>query len=110
LLKTVTTELGEQDDTADTCTDSKGNPEPYAALRDTENVPWDEDVDAYVAREVLPYAPEAWLDHSKTKEGAEIPFTRHFYQYVPPRPLEEIDRDLEAVMDDLRAMLVEVER
>ena len=110
LLKTVTTELGEQDDSADTCTDTKGNPEPDASLRDTENVPWDEDVDAYVAREVLPYAPDAWIDHSKTKEGAEIPFTRHFYQYIPPRPLEEIDRDLDAVMDQLRAMLVEVER
>lgn len=110
LLKTVTTELGEQDDTADTCTDAKGNPEADASLRDTENVPWGEDVDAYVAREVLPYAPDAWVDHSKTKEGAEIPFTRHFYRYVPPRPLEEIDRDLDAVMDQLRAMLAEVER
>ena len=110
LLKAVTTELGEQDDTADTCTDAKGNPEADASLRDTENVPWGEDVDAYVAREVLPYAPDAWVDHSKTKEGAEIPFTRHFYRYVPPRPLEEIDRDLDAVMDQLRAMLAEVER
>jgi type I restriction enzyme M protein len=110
LIKTVTSELGEQDDTADTCSDAKGNPEPDAALRDTENVPWDEDVDAYVAREVLPYAPDAWVDHFKTKEGAEIPFTRHFYQYVPPRPLEEIDRDLDLVMDELRAMLVEVEQ
>ncbi|WP_235491457.1 class I SAM-dependent DNA methyltransferase [Frigoribacterium sp. Leaf186] len=110
LLKTVTTELGEQDGTADTCADSKGNPEPDASLRDTENVPWDEDVDSYVAREVLPYGPDAWVDKSKTKEGAEIPFTRHFYQYVTPRPLEEIDRDLDTVMDQLRAMLAEVER
>ena len=110
LLKAVTTELGEQDDTADTCTDSKGKPEPNASLRDTENVPWDESIDDYVQREVLPYAPDAWIDHSKTKEGAEIPFTRHFYQYAPPRALEEIDRDLETVMDELRAMLVEVER
>lgn len=110
LLKTVTAELGEQDDTADTCTDAKGNPEPDASLRDTENVPWGEDVDTYIAREVLPYAPDAWVDHAKTKDGAEIPFTRHFYQYTPPRSLEEIDRDLEAVMDQLRAMLVEVER
>jgi len=110
LLKTVTMELGEQDDTADICRDAKGNPEPDTSLRDTENVPWDEDIDEYVAREVLPYAPEAWVDHTKTKEGAEIPFTRHFYQYVPPRPLEEIDRDLERVMEELRAMLSEVER
>lgn len=110
LLKAVTTELGEQDDTADVCLDAKGNPEPDASLRDTENVPWDEDIDEYVQREVLPYAPDAWIDPAKTREGAEIPFTRHFYQYVPPRPLNDIDRDLEAVMDELRAMLVEVER
>lgn len=110
LLKALTLALGEQDDSADPCTDPRGNPEPDASLRDTENVPWDEDVDAYVAREVLPYMPDAWIDHGKTKEGAEIPFTRHFYRYVPPRPLEEIDRDLEAVMGQLREMLVEVER
>ena len=110
LLKTVTMELGEQDDTADICRDTKGNPEPDTSLRDTENVPWDEEIDDYVAREVLPYAPDAWVDHTKTKDGAEIPFTRHFYQYRPPRPLEEIDRDLERVMDELRAMLAEVER
>lgn len=110
LLKALTTALGEQDDTAEPCLDSKGNPEPDASLRDTENVPWSEDVDGYFAREVLPYAPDAWIDHAKTKVGADIPFTRHFYQYVPPRPLEEIDRDLDAVMGQLRAMLVEVER
>jgi type I restriction enzyme M protein len=110
LFKTVTVELGEQYDTADVSTDAKGNPEPDASLRDTENIPWDEDIDTYLAREVLPYAPAAWVDHSKTKEGAEIPFTRHFYRYVPPRPLEEIDSDLDAVMDQLRVMLVEVEK
>src|SRR5690606_37658365 len=110
LLKAVTTELGQQDDTADTCTDAKGNPEPDASLRDTENVPWYEDVDASVAREVLPYAPAAWVDHAETNEGAGIPFTRHFYQYIPPRRLEDIDRDLDEVMNQLRAMLVEVER
>ncbi|MEJ1091527.1 class I SAM-dependent DNA methyltransferase [Microbacterium istanbulense] len=110
LLKAVTTELAEQDETADVCLDAKGKVEPDASLRDTENVPWDEDVDDYVRREVLPYAPDAWIDSAKTKEGAEIPFTRHFYQYVPPRPLEQIDRDLDAVMGELRAMLFEVER
>jgi type I restriction enzyme M protein len=110
MLKTVTTELGDQDDTADTCTDSKGKPEPDASLRDTENVPWNEGIDDYVQREVLPYVSDAWVDHSKTKEGAEILFTRYFYRYAPPRALEDIDRDLETVMDQLRAMLVEVER
>ncbi len=110
VLKAVSAALGMQDDDADLCTDAKGNPEPDTSLRDTENVPWDQDIDYYLAREVLPYAPDAWIDHSKTKEGAEIPFTRHFYKYIPPRPLEEIDRDLEAVMNDLRAMLTQVEQ
>ncbi|MBB1512355.1 SAM-dependent DNA methyltransferase [Tessaracoccus sp. MC1627] len=110
ILKAVTVALGEQDDAAGVCTDAAGDPEPDTSLRDTENVPWDQDVNEYLYREVLPYAPDAWIDHAKTKEGAEIPFTRHFYTYVPPRPLEEIDRELEAVMNDLRAMLTEVER
>ncbi|MBB1516739.1 SAM-dependent DNA methyltransferase [Tessaracoccus sp. MC1679] len=110
LLKAVTAALGVQDDAADVCTDASGNPEPDTSLRDTENVPWDQDVNEYLQREVLPYAPDAWIDHAKTKEGAEIPFTRHFYKYIPPRSLEEIDRDLEAVMNDLRAMLTEVEK
>ncbi len=110
ILKAVTAALGEQDEDADLCIDAKGNPEPDTSLRDTENVPWDQDVDDYLAREVLPYAADAWIDHSKTKEGAEIPFTRHFYKYIPPRPLEDIDRDLEAVMNDLRAMLTQVEQ
>jgi type I restriction enzyme M protein len=110
LLKAVTSELGEQDDTAEPALDAKGKPEPDGSLRDSENVPWDEDIDAYVEREVRPYAPDAWVDHAKTKEGAEIPFTRHFYTYVPPRPLEEIDKDLEAVMAELRVMLAEVEK
>lgn len=110
VLKAVTAVLGEQDDTADVCRDAKGDPEPDPSLRDTENVPWDEDVNAYVAREVLPYATDAWVDHAKTKEGAEIPFTRHFYKYVPPRPLDDIDRDLERVLTELRTMLAQVEQ
>ncbi|MFC5123707.1 hypothetical protein ACFPRL_09950 [Pseudoclavibacter helvolus] len=52
-----------------------------------------------------PFAPNAWIDESKTKEGCEIPFTRHFYQYVPPRSLEEIDRDLDEVLGRIRARL-----
>ncbi len=110
LLKTVTLTLGEQDDTAEICRDAKGNIEADASLRDTENVPWGESIHEYLEHEVLPYAPDAWIDETKTKEGAEIPFTRHFYKYVPPRPLEEIDADLERVMAELRAMLTEVEQ
>ncbi len=68
----------------------KGKPVPDAALRDTENVPLQEDIDAYFAREVLPYAPDAWIDKSKTKIGYEIPMTRYFYEYQAPEPIETI--------------------
>ena len=57
----------------------KGKPQPDSSLRDTENVPLSEDVEAYFKREVLPHAPDAWIDHEKTKVGYEIPFNRHFY-------------------------------
>ncbi|MGH3493336.1 MAG: type I restriction-modification system subunit M [Sciscionella sp.] len=71
--------------------DKKGDPLPDPDLRDNENVPLGEDIEDYVAREVLPHVPDAWVDHDKTKIGYEIPFTRHFYKYIPPRPLAEID-------------------
>lgn len=86
----------------------KGRPLPDPALRDTENVPLKEDVQAYFAREVLPYAPDAWIDRDKTKVGYEIPFNRHFYKYVPPRPLEEIDADLKALSAEIMELLKEV--
>ena len=68
----------------------KGKPVADAALRDTENVPLTEDIDAYFAREVLPYAPDAWIDRTKTKVGYEIPMTRYFYEYQAPEPSEAI--------------------
>ena len=68
----------------------KGKPVPDAALRDTENVPLKEDIDAYFQREVLPYAPDAWIDKKKTKVGYEIPMTRYFYKYQAPEPVETI--------------------
>ena len=107
LLKVVIAELGEHDESGELVTKA-GNPEPDTSLRDTENVPWNEDVDEYLQREVIPFVPDAWIDHAKTKEGAEIPFTRHFYEYVPPRPLEEIDRDLDEVLGRIRKRLEEV--
>ena len=64
----------------------KGQPVPDARLRDTENVPLSEDVETYFAREVLPHAADAWIDHEKTKTGYEIPFNRHFYVFHPPAP------------------------
>lgn len=86
----------------------KGQPEPDTSLRDTENVPLTEDVKAYVEREVLPWAPEAWVDASKEKIGYEIPFTRVFYKYVPPRPLAEIDADVQAAIARVQALFAEV--
>ena len=84
---------------------AKGKPVPDADLRDTENVPLREDVDTYFKREVLPHAPDAWIDHDKTKVGYEIPFNRHFYVFKPPRPLAEIDADLKVVTDRILTMI-----
>ncbi len=83
----------------------KGDPEPDPELRDYENVPLDEDIDAYVEREVLPHVPDAWVDHDKTKVGYEIPFTRHFYVYKPPRPLAEIDAELKSLEAEIQTLL-----
>lgn len=83
----------------------KGLPQPDTSLRDTENVPLSEDVDAYFEREVLPHAPDAWIDRDRTKVGYEIPFNRHFYVFKPPRPLEEIDAELKIVTDRIVTMI-----
>ncbi|WAL67684.1 class I SAM-dependent DNA methyltransferase [Amycolatopsis cynarae] len=89
-------------------TDRKGDPLPDPDLRDNENVPLDEDINEYMAREVLPHVPDAWVDHDKIKVGYEIPFTRHFYKYVPPRPLEEIDAELRELEAEIQRLLSEV--
>ena len=86
----------------------KGKPLPDVALRDTENVPLIDDIGAYMEQEVLPHVPDAWVDEDKTKVGYEIPFNRHFYQYVPPRPLAEIDADLKALSAEIMGLLQEV--
>ncbi|MEH0634334.1 class I SAM-dependent DNA methyltransferase [Streptomyces bottropensis] len=86
----------------------KGAAEPDSDLRDYENVPLGEDVEEYLKREVLPHVPDAWIDHTKTKVGYEIPFTRHFYVYKPPRPLAEIDAELKSLEAEIQALLGEV--
>ena len=114
-LKLLINQLGEQDDAAKVCT-TKGEPEASSELRDYENVPLGEDIHAYLEREVLPHVPDAWIDVSKTDAldgqvgivGYEIPFNRHFYQYQPPRPLAEIDADLDAVAKEIMQLLAEV--
>ena len=103
--KAICHALGERDETADVCTDRKGDPEPDPELRDCENVPLREDVDAYFDREVRPHIPDAWIDHSKTKVGYEIPFNRHFYAFAPPRELTDIDADLKNATDRIAEMI-----
>ena len=130
--------LGERDPSAEICRDKRDRPEPDPELRDTENVsfpaglklplPLDYegkknkgkvDVDpllalvkqhceAYLKAEVLPYRPDAWIDHSKIKAGYEIPFNRHFYEYEEPRDLKQIEQDIEALEQEIMAMLKEV--
>ena len=83
----------------------KGQPQADSSLRDTENVPLGEDIDAYFEREVRPHAPDAWIDEAKSKVGYEIPFNRHFYVFEPPRPLEQIDAELKQVSANIMKML-----
>lgn len=108
LKKAVLAALSKRDDDAAICRDKKGNTEPDTGLRDCENVPLTEDVDAYLAREVLPHVPDAWVDESKTKVGYEIPFTRYFYEYEPPRELEEIEGEIRALEVEIQGMLAGV--
>jgi type I restriction enzyme M protein len=107
-LKAVLSALGERDETAEICRDAKGNAEPDAELRDTETVPLKESIEAYFEREVLPHVPDAWIDHSKTKIGYEIPLNRHFYRYEPPRPLEVIETDIKMLEGEILELLKEV--
>jgi type I restriction enzyme M protein len=82
--------------------------EPDADLRDFENVPLKEDIDAYFRREVLPHVSDAWMDRAKDKVGYEINFNRHFYKFTPPRKLAEIDADLKKAEDEILRLLREV--
>jgi len=106
--KAILNALSKRDETADVCTDKKGNLEPDTELRDYENVPLKEDIYEYFKREVLPHVPDARIDESKTKVGYEIPLNRHFYKYTPPRPLADIEADIKALERDIVKMLGEV--
>lgn len=134
LRKAILAALSETDPSADICTDSKGNPEPDSNLRDTEIVPLPAAIplplplkyddkqtglddllaqvrdhcEAYLAAEVLPHVPDAWIDYSKTKVGYEIPLNRHFYVYQPPEPLDVIEADIKRLEAEIIAMLGEV--
>jgi type I restriction enzyme M protein len=107
-LKAVLSALGERSDTADICTDRHNQPEADTDLRDTETVPLTQDIQTYFKKEVLPHVPDAWIDPAKTKIGYELPFNRHFYVYEPPRPLEEIETDIQSLEKEILALLKEV--
>jgi type I restriction enzyme M protein len=77
-------------------------------LRDTENVPLTENIETYFKREVLPFAPDAWIDKKKTTVGYEIPFTRYFYKYVPPKPAADIAQEIKELENGLDDLLAEV--
>jgi type I restriction enzyme M protein len=107
-LKVVVAGLGERDETAEICRDGKGYPEPDPDLRDYENVPLKEDIKTYFNREVKPHVPDAWIDESKTKKGYEIPFSRHFYEYTPLRPLEQIEAEIVTLEGEIQKMIKRV--
>jgi type I restriction enzyme M protein len=108
-LKAIWMALGERDEAAAPCLRSDGSPEPDVGLRDTEVVPFRTGVEPFLASEVLPFIPDAWVDPTKTKVGYEIPFTRLFYQPVVPRPLEAIDAELDVLVAEIRSLLQEVD-
>ena len=128
--KAIFAALGERDQDAEICRHSNGRPEPDGELRDTENIPlppgtvlplpmdfgpdkpndrlveaFRDDIDAYMAREVLPHVPDAWVDYDKTKVGYEIPINRHFYVYNPPRPLDEIEANITELEGEIAGLL-----
>jgi type I restriction enzyme M protein len=130
IKKAVFAALGERDQDAAICRDGKGRPEPDSELRDTENIPLPEGaslplpmdfgpdkpndalvkaykgvIDGYIAREVLPHVPDAWVDYDKTKVGYEIPINRHFYVYKPPRPLDTIEEDITRIEGEISGLL-----
>ena len=130
IRKAIFAALGKRDQDAAICLDSKGHPEPDSELRDTENIPlpsgtklplpmdfgpkkpndrmveaFRADIDAYIAREVLPHVPDAWVDYSKTKVGYELPINRHFYVYKPPRPLDKIKADITKLEGEIANLL-----
>jgi type I restriction enzyme M protein len=109
LRKAILAALSERDETAAICRDADGSPEPEPELRDTENVPLKEDIMAFFEREVKPHVPDAWIntalrdpkDGEVGRVGYEINFNRYFYEYQPPRPLEEIEAEIKSLESEI---------
>lgn len=115
-LKLLSKELGVHDEEAEICTDKHGKPEADTELKDTERVPLTQDIYEYFEKEVKPYVPDAWIDESVKDEkdgkigkvGYEIPFTRYFYKYVPPRDPEEIQKEIEKLENEIKRLMSEI--
>lgn len=115
-LKLLQKHLSEHDEEAELIKDAKGKLVANADLRDYENVPLNQDINEYFQKEVIPHVPQAWIDTNKTDAkdglvgivGYEIPFNRHFYEYVPPRELAVIDEELETLTKEILEILHEV--
>ena len=130
LKKAIFAALGERDPNAEICRNGRGRPEPDSEFRDTENIPlppgtalplpmdfgpdkpndrlveyFRDEIDAYITREVLPHVPDAWVDYTKTKVGYEFPINRHFYVYKPPRPLNDIESDIDKLEEKIGELL-----
>lgn len=113
MLKTIISELSERDETADICTKKNGTIEVDKDLKDIERIPLNQDINEYFEKEVKPYVPDAWIDESVSDEkdgqigkvGYEIPFTRFFYEYVPPRPVDEIEKDIKNLEQEIQDVL-----
>lgn len=116
ITSAILSALSERDESAEICRDKDGNPEADSELRDTENVPLSETIESFFAREVMPYVPDAWIDTSKRDPkdrevgvvGYEIGFGRFFFDYVPPRTIESIEKEINAVEKDILELLTDV--
>ena len=106
-IKNIILALSEHDDSVDYVLDKKGNKMPDPRLRDSEKVPLEQDIKEYFKREVKPYYPDAWMDRKKDRIGYEINFTKYSYEYKPPRPLEEIEKDIKNITAEIKGLLKE---
>jgi len=104
-VKNIIMALSEHDDTADYVTDNKGKKKTDSNLRDSEKIPLKQDIGKYFEKEVKPYYPDAWMERKKDKIGYEINFTQYFYKYVPPRPLDEIEKDIKKVTKEIDGLV-----
>lgn len=107
-IKQIILKLSEYDETATIVTDKKGKPKADTELKDTEKIPLKKDINKYFQEEVTPYYPEAWMDRKKDKTGYEINFTQYFYTYTPPRSLEEIEKDIEQITQEIRQLIGDI--